>query len=160
MGLQSDKQVLIPADQLIPRILTLRGQRVILDSDLAAVYGTATRTFNQAITRNAKRFPLDFMFTLTADEKREVITNCDHLRHLKFSPYLPRAFTEHGAVMAASVLNTPHAVEASIFVVRAFIRLREVMQVQRALATQLKELERKVDSSVKTPPRMYGRDHM
>jgi len=81
------------------RILSIRGQRVLLDADLAALYGVSTRALNQAVKRNRDRFPEDFMFQLTETEKAEVITVCDHLRPLRFSPSLPYAFTEHGAIM-------------------------------------------------------------
>lgn len=99
-------------------ILAIRDQRVMVDADLAGLYGVETRTLNQAVKRNADRFPKDFMFRLTSGEKSEVITNCDHLRHLKYSKSLPYAFTEHGAIMAATVLNSPQAVSMSVFVVR------------------------------------------
>ena len=83
-------------------ILTIRGHRVMIDADLANLYGVETRTLNQAVKRNANRFPKAFMFRLTDQEKSEVITNCDHLRRLKFAQSLPFAFTEHGAIMAAN----------------------------------------------------------
>lgn len=131
------------------RILVIRGYRVMLDADLAIVYGSTTKALNQAVRRNADRFPSDFMFRLTAQEKKEVVTNCDHLRRLKYSPSLPCAFTEHGAIMVASILNTRIAVQASIQVVRAFIRLREILAAHKDLARQLKELERKYDAQFK-----------
>ena len=84
-----------------------------------------TKALNQAIKRNADRFPPDFIFQLTTEEKKEVVTNCDHLARLKFSPRCPWAFTEHGAIMAATVLNSPKAVSMSVFIVRAFVRMRE-----------------------------------
>jgi len=126
------------------RIITLRDQRVIMDADLAGLYGVETRTLNQAVKRNIGRFPDDFLFQLTKDEKAEVITNCDHLAQLRFSSYLPYAFTEHGAIMAANILNSVKAVEMSIFVVRAFIRLREVLSTHKQLSDKLSELERKL----------------
>ena len=89
------------------RILSARGERVILDADLAEGYGVTTKALNQAVKRNAERFPDNFAFLLTPAEKAEVVTNCDHLVRLKFSPVLPRALTEHGAIMAANVLNSP-----------------------------------------------------
>jgi hypothetical protein len=100
-------------------ILRLRGSNVLIDADLAAIYGVSTKALNQAVTRNIERFPADFAFRLTPKEKTEVVTNCDHLATLKFSPVLPQAFTEHGAIMAATVLNSPEAVSMSIYVVRA-----------------------------------------
>jgi len=90
------------------------------------------------------RFPSDFMFRLTKEEKHEVVTNCDHLKKLKYSPVTPRAFTEHGAIMAASVLNSPKAIEVSIFVVRAFVQLREMIAGHKELARKISKLERKL----------------
>ena len=98
-------------DQIEPLILTIRGQKVLLDSDLADLYGVTTKRLNEQVRRNRKRFPADFMFRLTDDEKAEVVANCDHLSRLKFSPNLPHAFSERGAIMAANVLNSPRAVE-------------------------------------------------
>jgi phage regulator Rha-like protein len=127
-------------------ILVIRGQRVMLDSDSAKLYGVSTKALNQAVKRNTDRFPKDFMFRLTQQEKSEVVTNCDHLSKLKFSPTMPFAFTEHGAIMVANVLNSVRAVEVSIYVVRAFVKLREVLGTHKALAHKLAELERQVES--------------
>ncbi|MBI5387333.1 MAG: ORF6N domain-containing protein [Verrucomicrobia bacterium] len=126
------------------RILTLRGLKVILDSDLAAIYGVTTKALNQAVKRNASRFPADFLFPLTAAEKVEVVTVCDHLQKLKFSPVLPRAFTEHGALMAANVLNSERAVAMSVFVIRAFLKMRETFVSRQELAQILGTLEAKL----------------
>jgi hypothetical protein len=109
-----------------------------------ALYGVATKALNQAVKRNRERFPADFLFPLNAQEKQEVVTNCDHLARLRFSPQLPYAFTEHGAIMAATVLNSPRAVEVSVFVVRAFVKLRQLVLSHKELAAKLAELERKV----------------
>lgn len=125
-------------------ILILRGRNVMVDADLAAVYGVATKVLNQAVKRNVKRFPRDFRFQLTKAERDEVVTNCDHLRSLRFSPARPWAFTEHGAIMAATILNSPRAVEMSVFVVRAFIRLRELARNHAELAMKLAALEHRV----------------
>lgn len=99
-----------PVRSLEILILNLRGQKVLLDADLAAIYGVPTKALNQAVKRNSDRFPADFMFRISKDEKVEVVTNCDHLSRLRFSKSLPYAFTEHGALMAANVLNSPDAV--------------------------------------------------
>lgn len=123
-------------------ILTIRGHKVMIDADLAGLYGVETRALNQAVKRNVDRFPKDFQFRLTAGEKSEVITNCDHLRHLKFSKSLPFAFTEHGAIMAATVLNSPQAVSMSVFVVRAFIQMREHIAANAAILKRLAEIDR------------------
>lgn len=137
---------LVPLAPIEARILLIRGLRVMLDSDLAEVYGVSTKRLNEQVKRNRERFPTDFMFQLTTDEKADVVANCDHIAKLKFSKALPFAFTEHGAVMLASVLNSPTAVASSILVVRAFIRLRELVAVHRDLAKRLDELERKYDA--------------
>ena len=134
-----------PEPERIERsILLIRGQKVMLDTDLAELYGATTKAFNQAIKRNRDRFPPDFMFRLTKEEKREVVTNCDHLRNLKFSNVLPSAFTEHGAIMAATVLNTPRAIAVSVYVVRAFVKLRELLNTQKDFARKLDDLEKKL----------------
>jgi len=138
--------MLVPSERIERSILFIRGQKVMLDADLADLYGVATKVLNQAVKRNMDRFPGDFLFQLTAEEKAEVVTDCDHLAKLKFSPVLPYAFTEHGAIMAASVLNSPQAVEVSVFVVRAFVRLRELAGANREIMAKLEQLERRVVS--------------
>ena len=116
----------------------------MLDTDLARLYQVKTFRLNEAVRRNSARFPEDFMFRLTQNEKKEVIANCDHLSGLKYSKTLPFAFTEQGAIMAANVLNSPEAVEMSVFVVRAFIKIREALSTHKELSKKLKELEKKV----------------
>ena len=133
----------LPVERIEARILTIRGQRVMLDVDLAGVYGVATKVLNQAVKRNVERFPKDFMFRLTKEEKTELVTNCDRFSRLKHSTVFPFAFTEHGIIMAASVINSPRAIEASIHVVRAFVALRKVTASYAALSRRLDELERK-----------------
>ena len=128
------------------RILTIRGQKVILDADLAELYGVTTKALNQAIKRNAERFPCDFTFVLSAEEKAQVVTDCDHLMRLKFSPVLPRALTEHGAIMAANVLNSARAVHMSVFVVRAFVKMRAALTDSHELARKLAVLEHELTS--------------
>jgi hypothetical protein len=135
----------LPLLQIERHILVARGQKVIIDTDLAALYGVPTKALNQAVKRNAKRFPRDFMFQLDAQEKNEVVTNCDHLKNLKFSKSLPFVFTEHGAIQAANVLNSDQAVEMGVYVVRAFVRLREISLTNKDLANRLDELENKTD---------------
>ena len=114
----------IPLEFIEEIIMSLRGQRVMLDRDLAALYGVSTKVFNQAVKRNESKFPTDFRFQLTKEEKQEVVTNCDHLKTLKYSPVLPYAFTEHGALIASNVLNSDQANAMSVYIVRAFVRLR------------------------------------
>jgi len=137
---------LIPSERIEQSILLIRGHKVMLDTDLAQLYGVPTKVLNQAVKRNKNRFPPDFMFQLTEAEKDEVVTVCDHLRRLRFSPSLPHAFTEYGAIMLATVLNSQRAIEASIYVVRAFVRLREALATHRAVARKLAELEKRIES--------------
>ena len=110
------------------------------------MYGVPTKALKQQIKRNIERFPEDFMFELTKDEKDELVTNCDRFKNMKHSTVLPRVFTEHGAIMVASVLNSPRAVAASIYVVRAFVRLRELLAAHQELARKLDDLERKIQT--------------
>src|SRR5439155_1364077 len=140
-----NRQLLV-MEQIEPMILLIRGLKVILDADLAMLYGVSTKRLNEQVKRNRRRFPADFLFALTAAEKDEVVANCDHLQRLKFSPVLPSAFTEHGAIMAASVLNTTRAIEVSVYVVRTFVKLREILTTHKELAHKLAELERKVET--------------
>jgi hypothetical protein len=137
------------------RILLIRGHRVILDQDLAELYGVETRRLNEQIKRNPERFPIDFMFQLTTKEwanlKSQFATSSWGGR--RTTPY---AFTEHGAVMAASVLTSPEAVEASVFVVRAFIAMRDALASTQALARKLLELERKVGGHDETIVALVG----
>jgi len=143
-GATADAAVMLP--RIESRILVVRGQKVIIDADLALLYGVDTRTLNQAVKRNAERFPMDFMFALTPAEKTEVITSCDHLQKLKFSKSMPYAFTEHGAIQAANVLASARAVEMGIYVVRAFVRLKQASTLHADLAKRLAELEDKTEA--------------
>jgi len=142
----SNEKVLIPVERIEKVIMQIRGSKVIIDSDLSRIYGVTTKKLNQAVKRNMHRFPSDFLFQLTPKEKEEVVTICDHLRNLKYSPFLPFAFTEHGAIMAASVLNSERAIQVSVFVVRAFIRLREMVSAHRELSKRFAELEKRLES--------------
>ena len=135
---------LITAGKIEQTILLIRGQKVILDADLARLYGVSTKVLNQAVKRNQGRFPEDFSFRLTKEEKQEVVTNCDHLQNLRFFKGLPYAFTEHGAIMAANVLRSRQAIEASILVVRTFVKLREMVLARKELSQKLGELERRI----------------
>jgi hypothetical protein len=127
------------------RIQVVRSIKVMIDADLAALYGVPTRRLNEQVKRNAGRFPADFMFRLDAVEKSQVVANCDHLAKLKFSKSLPYAFTEHGAIQAANVLASSQAIEMGIYVVRAFVQLRQATAAHQDLARRLSELEDKVE---------------
>ena len=139
-----DKKLVASVEQIESRIFLIRGQKVMLDADLAELYGVETKRLHEQVRRNAERFPEDFMFRLTAIEKAEVVANCDHLAKLKYSPSLPYAFTEHGALMLGNVLKSERAVEVSLMVVRAFVHLRELVSGNKELAQKLNQLERKV----------------
>lgn len=135
----------VPLDD---RILTIRGQKVILDADLAALYGVLTKALNQAVKRNAARFPEAFVFRLTEQEidelnRSQIVTGSQRHRDPRFPPH---AFTEHGALMAATVLNSPRAVQMSIFVVGAFVKMRRVLNDGRDLAQKLAALEQELKS--------------
>lgn len=139
------------------RIRTIRGESVMLDEDLATVYGVPTRALNQAVQRNRERFPDDFAFHLSEEEfdvlkSQTVISNPGRGGRR----YPPLAFTEHGAIMAASVLKSPRAVEMSVFVVRAFVRLREFARNHAKLAAKLTALERKVAGHDEDLKRMFA----
>ncbi len=132
--------------EIAQRIQLIRGQRVVLDTDLAAFYGETTKRFNQQVNRNLARFPEDFMFQLTEEEFAALRLQFATLKpgrgqHRK---YLPYAFTEHGAIMAATLLNSPRATELSVYVVRAFVELRGMLTSNRELAGKVHSLERKV----------------
>ena len=136
----------IPPERIQSRILLVRGHRVMLDADLAELYGVTTKVLNQAVKRNADRFPEDFMFRLSPEETRglrsQIVTSNSGRGGRRYAPY---AFTEHGAVMLANVLRSSVAVQASIQVVRAFIRLRELLAAHKGLARKLVALEKKYD---------------
>jgi hypothetical protein len=140
----SDKS-LVSLERIERTILHIHGQKVMLDADLAKLYGIPTKALKQAVKRNPDRFPSDFMFELSQEVKDEVVTNCDHLARLKFSHTLPYAFTKHGAVMLANDLNSPRAVEVSVQIVRTFVRLREMLVSHKDLALKLVEMEQKDD---------------
>ncbi|MDO8292860.1 MAG: ORF6N domain-containing protein [Gallionella sp.] len=139
---------LLPLESITHRILMLRGQKVLLDSDLAALYDVPTKRFNEQVKRNLERFPADFMFQLTEEEWDSLRSQIATLKpgrgqHRKYMPY---AFTEHGAIMAATILNSPRATEVSVYVVRAFVRLREVLASNVELAKRLDDLERTTEA--------------
>jgi hypothetical protein len=136
----------VTAEAIERKIYLIRGQKVMLDSGLAELYGVPTKRLNEQVRRNADRFPEDFMFQLSSDEFESLRSHfaTSSLKH-GGRRYLPFAFTEHGALMAASVLNTPRAVEVSIYVVRAFVKLREMIASHKDLARKLDDLEKKYD---------------
>ena len=154
-----------PVERIERSILALRGMRVMLDEDLARLYGVAVKIMNQAVRRNIERFPGDFMFQLTSEEaarlRSQIVTlETGRGRHRKYTPF---AFTEHGVAMLSSVLRSPRAVQVNIEIMRAFVRLRQMMASNAELARRLDELEKKHDAKFRivfeairqlvTPPR-------
>ena len=139
----SPKAIIQPA-RIENSSLLIRGEKVIIDADLASFYGVTTKRLNEQVKRNKRRFPEDFIFQLSQEEKDEVVANCDHLNKLKYSKSRPFAFTEHGALMAASVLNTSRAIEVSVFIVRAFVKLRKLISEHKELARKIAQLERRM----------------
>jgi hypothetical protein len=139
-------KALVPTEEITSAILVLRGHRVLLDSELATLYRVTTKRFNEQVRRNRKRFPADFMFQLTAEESSSLRSQFATLKpgrgqHRKYLPYV---FTEHGAIMAATILNSPRAIEMSVYIVRAFVQLRELLASKTPLARKLNELEGKL----------------
>lgn len=136
---------IVTAETIERKIYLIRGQKVMLDSDLAELYRVPTKRLNEQVRRNADRFPSDFIFRLSTDEDESLRSHFATLKQGRgqHRKYLPYAFTEYGALMAASVLNTPRAIEVSLFVVRAFVKLREMIASHKDLARRLDEMEKK-----------------
>lgn len=145
----SKEKNLMVQEKIENKIFLIRGKKIMLDRDLAELYGVETKVFNQAVKRNKKRFPEDFMFQLTEKEKEYVVTNCDHLKILKFSYQLPYAFTEQGVAMLSSVLNSEKAIQINIQIIRAFVKMREMIISNKELRQRLDELEKKYDKQFK-----------
>jgi len=141
---------LIPIQIIENKIFVIYGLKVMLDSDIAQLYGVETKVLNQAVKRNLERFPLDFMFELTSEEKEEVVTNCDHLKALKFSPQLPYAFTEQGVAMLSSVLNSERAIYVNIQIMRTFTKLKSLLATHKDL--QKKNSDKKMPAYGRTTP--------
>jgi ORF6N domain len=141
---------LIPLGKIEETIHLIRTEKVILDADLAKLYGVTTARLNQQINRNIERFPVDFMFRLTVEEyKTLMLQNATSNKGRGGRRKLPRAFTEHGVIMAANVLNNTRAIQASVEVVRAFVRLRQILASNAELSHRLDELESKYDRQFK-----------
>jgi len=145
-----------PVEKIIRTILVIRGKKVILDADLATLYGVPTKRLNEQVKRNQQRFPEDFMFQLSRDEydalieygvesdftnRSQIATGSQKHRDPRYPPYV---FTEYGALMAANVLNSPKAAQMSVFIIRAFVKLREIAQMNTQLARKIAQLERRM----------------
>ncbi|NMB82266.1 MAG: ORF6N domain-containing protein [Ignavibacteria bacterium] len=140
---QNSGKSIIPVELITSKILLIRNEKVLLDKDLAELYGVETRVLNQSVKRNIARFPDDFMFQLTAEETRFLRSQFVTLKRGEHSKYLPYAFTEQGVAMLSSVLNSTRAIQVNIAIMRAFVEIRKFLYGNDALAQKLKELERK-----------------
>jgi phage regulator Rha-like protein len=136
----------IPDEIILSRIFNIRNKKVMIDSDLALLYGVTTKRLNESVKRNANRFPGDFMFQLNSEEKKWLLSNYPHLEKTKHASALPYVFTEHGAVMLASVLNSERAIKVNIQIVRIFTRMREMTSLQKDLIHQLDHIENQLSA--------------
>ncbi len=136
---------LVLHEKIEDKIFLIRGHRIMIDRDLAQLYGVETKYLNRQVKRNQERFPEEFMFQLTKDEKEELVTNWHRFEKLKHSSTLPHAFTEHGVAMLSSVLNSGQAVKISIQIIKTFVKLRELISSHKELALKLSQLERKIE---------------
>ena len=136
---------MIPVERIQNSIYLIHKQKVMLDRDLAQLYGVQTRALVQAVKRNIKRFPADFMFQLTKKEKQELVTNCEDISSLKYSSSLPYVFTEQGIAMLSSVLKSERAVEVNIAIMRTFVKLRQILISNDLLRRKIESMERKYD---------------
>ncbi len=137
---------LIPQETIEQRIFLLRNQKVMIDRDLAELYGVETKHLNRQVKRNIQRFPEEFMFQLSIEERNQLVTICHRFKTMKHSSSLPYAFTEHGVAMLASVLKSDRAVKISIHIIKAFVKLREIFSTHKELANKLAQLERKIEN--------------
>jgi hypothetical protein len=141
---------LITQQNIYQKIFIIRGQRVMLNTDLAELYNIPTKVLNQSVKRNYKRFPDEFMFQLTKKEFKELVTNCDQFNNLKHSYQRPYVFTEPGVAMLSSVLNSDRAIQVNVQIIRAFIKLRQMVLNYADLRKKIEEMEQKYDSQFKT----------
>lgn len=136
---------LIPQETIEQRIFLIRHQKVMIDRDLAELYGVETKHLNRQVKRNILRFPGEFMFQLTIEERSQLVTICHRFKTMKHSSSLPYAFTEHGVAMLASVLKSDRAVKISINIIKTFVKLREMLSTNKELAHKFDQLERKIE---------------
>lgn len=148
---------IVAAERIQKCILLIRNKKIILDRDLAVLYDVETKALNQAVRRNIKRFPADFMFQLTKVEKKQLVTNCDRFAPLKHSTSMPHAFTEQGVAMLSSVLNSERAINVNIAIMRTFVKLREIIGSNELLRRKIESMERKYDEQFKAVFEVLGK---
>ena len=139
-----NETIIIPDELIMSKILLIREQKVMIDRDLAELYGVTTKRLNEQVKRNSNRFPENFMFQLTEVEKEYVVANCDHLKKLKFSPTLPYVFTEHGTMMLGNVLSSERAVAFSIRIIEVFVKMREFLSDNLTTKLEIEEIKKKL----------------
>jgi len=139
-----NNELMISKNSIKDKIHTIRGLKVMLDSDLAVLYEVLTKVLNQAVKRNIERFPKDFMFQLTESEKNELVTNCDHLQNLKYSSQFPSVFTEQGVATLSGVLKSKKAIEVNIQIMRAFVSMRKFLLTNAQLFQRIDKTEQKL----------------
>ena len=144
-----NEKITIPDEVIINKIYVIRDQKVMIDSDIAELYGVTTKRLNEQVKRNRNRFPSNFMFELTKEEKNQLVANCDHLKKLKFSPVLPKVFTEHGILMLSSVLNSSTAIRVNIQIIRVFTRIREMLTDNLSVKLEIEEIKKKLSNHSK-----------
>lgn len=136
---------MIPLEKIEQRIFLIRSHKVMLDRDLAELYGVETKYLNRQVKRNRDRFPPEFMFQLSVSEKRELVTNWHRFASMKHASVLPYAFTEHGVAMLSSVLNSDRAVKINIAIIKTFVKIREMLSAHKELTEKLNRLERRIE---------------
>jgi len=141
---------IVPVEYIASRIYVFRGEKVMIDRDLAELYGVETKVLNQAVKRNEQRFPQDFKFRLTTEERNELVTNCDRLENLKHSSVMPNVFTEAGVAMLSSVVNSETAIQMNIQIIRAFIQLKQLLITESSLRFAVQALEYRLDKNEET----------
>jgi hypothetical protein len=144
MAETNKNSLMVPGDIIMSKILFIRGERVMIDSDLAELYGVPTKRLNEQVKRNIKRFPRHFMFELTKEEKEELVAICDHLQKLKFSSFLPNVFTHYGVLQAANILNSDRAILTGNRIIEVFVKMHEMILNHKELFNKLEELEKKL----------------
>jgi len=149
MSENNKEKSLVPTELIASKILLIRDQKVMVDSDIAELYGVTTKRLNEQVKRNKNRFPNNFMFELTKEEKNEVVANCDHLEKLKFSPVLPKVFTEHGIMMVANVLTSERAINVSIQIIEVFIKMREILTDSLSVKLDIEDIKKKLSNQSK-----------
>ncbi len=147
---------MITEEFIMSKILLIRNQKVMIDSDLATLYGVTTKRLNEQVKRNIKRFPSNFMFQLTEIEKEMVLSNFEHLDKLKFSSTLPYVFTEHGTMMLGNVLSSDRAIEFSIKIVEAFIKMREFLSNNLTSKIDIEEIKKRLDNNDKNVELLFS----